>query len=43
MIIPQNETEVKHMKKIFVSVCKIVVDLLVIFGFIVLMVHVIGK
>lgn len=31
------------MKKIFLSVCKIVADLLVIFGFIVLMIHVIGK
>lgn len=31
------------MKKIIFSVCKIVVDLLIIIGFAVLLIHVIGK
>lgn len=31
------------MKKIFFSVCKIVVDLLIIIGFAVLLIHIIGK
>lgn len=31
------------MKKIIISVCKIVVDLLIIIGFAVLLIHIIGK
>jgi hypothetical protein len=31
------------MKKIIFSVCKIVVDLLIIIGFAVLLIHIIGK
>ena len=31
------------MKKIIISVCKIVVDLLIIIGFAVLLIHIFGK
>jgi hypothetical protein len=39
-IIPQNETEVKPMKDIIIAVCKIIVGVLVIIGFVALMIHI---
>jgi hypothetical protein len=42
-IIPQNETEVKSMKQLIVSISKIVIGVLVIIGFAALMIHIFVK